>query len=425
MEDIYYYVPSSQRSQQVPPKLQPLTHSNNQLQQPQSQPNQMLTYYSPMSNVMILPQQQDFTSQFRNSQSHPQLYHYPQLAYNNQMINPRYTNSNVSVYNPMIAQSQMIKDIQQPLNNSPDRIHHTTGGTYNDENISPTTVLQNNIPIVTLPPLSSLVSQIKPTSQSCPDISTLMSESKSSITTMNANNIKDFTPTIASNSSSSPSSSGITNNSQINQRNCIPYILTSTVQPNLQNVNNNNNNNNNNNSEINLSLNLKNQNYPSLNPNLLIKRSSPPNFTTFSPKQEEAIKLKQVSPTIMPTKMSNDNLQNLIFKNEINVMELTGNKQIKRKSPSQQRKQCPICGKICSRPSTLKTHFLIHTGDNPFKCSWIGCKKSFNVKSNMLRHLKSHQHKLEKLAKKQADLLNKQKSKSLESTKGKKVTKKV
>lgn len=59
------------------------------------------------------------------------------------------------------------------------------------------------------------------------------------------------------------------------------------------------------------------------------------------------------------------------------------------------RKQCPVCGKICSRPSTLKTHYLIHTGDTPFKCPWKTCKKSFNVKSNMLRHLKSHQKKAE------------------------------
>lgn len=60
---------------------------------------------------------------------------------------------------------------------------------------------------------------------------------------------------------------------------------------------------------------------------------------------------------------------------------------------SRLRKQCPVCGKICSRPSTLKTHYLIHTGDTPFRCPWKSCNKSFNVKSNMLRHLKSHQKK--------------------------------
>lgn len=60
------------------------------------------------------------------------------------------------------------------------------------------------------------------------------------------------------------------------------------------------------------------------------------------------------------------------------------------------RKQCPVCGKICSRPSTLKTHYLIHSGDTPFKCTWEGCTKAFNVKSNMMRHLKSHQKKARK-----------------------------
>ncbi|CAL9728133.1 hypothetical protein MOUN0_C03004 [Monosporozyma unispora] len=69
------------------------------------------------------------------------------------------------------------------------------------------------------------------------------------------------------------------------------------------------------------------------------------------------------------------------------------------------RKQCPVCGKICSRPSTLKTHYLIHSGDTPFKCTWKGCTKSFNVKSNMLRHLKSHKRKLQKeLLKKEIEL---------------------
>ncbi|CCK69979.1 C2H2-type zinc finger protein KNAG_0D02290 [Huiozyma naganishii CBS 8797] len=65
------------------------------------------------------------------------------------------------------------------------------------------------------------------------------------------------------------------------------------------------------------------------------------------------------------------------------------------------RKQCPVCGKVCSRPSTLKTHYLIHTGDTPFKCTWGDCTKSFNVKSNLMRHLKSHERKLAKKAAKE------------------------
>lgn len=72
---------------------------------------------------------------------------------------------------------------------------------------------------------------------------------------------------------------------------------------------------------------------------------------------------------------------------------------------SKLKKQCPVCGKVCSRPSTLKTHYLIHTGDTPFKCSWTDCDKAFNVKSNMLRHVKCHEKRL--LKKKRFPLLSK------------------
>lgn len=57
------------------------------------------------------------------------------------------------------------------------------------------------------------------------------------------------------------------------------------------------------------------------------------------------------------------------------------------------RNQCHICGKVCSRPSTLRTHVLVHTGVKPYPCEWPGCNRSFNVKSNMIRHYKNHEKK--------------------------------
>lgn len=51
---------------------------------------------------------------------------------------------------------------------------------------------------------------------------------------------------------------------------------------------------------------------------------------------------------------------------------------------------CHVCHKKFKRPSSLKTHMNIHTGDRPYPCPYNDCTKSFNAKSNMLRHYKLH-----------------------------------
>lgn len=51
---------------------------------------------------------------------------------------------------------------------------------------------------------------------------------------------------------------------------------------------------------------------------------------------------------------------------------------------------CPLCHKVFNRPSGLKTHMHIHTGEKPYKCDWPGCGKHFSVRSNMIRHSKIH-----------------------------------
>lgn len=60
-----------------------------------------------------------------------------------------------------------------------------------------------------------------------------------------------------------------------------------------------------------------------------------------------------------------------------------------------QRRTCPVCKKLCSRPSTLKTHLLIHSGALPHKCPFSNCHRRFNVKSNLTRHIRSR-HKFDK-----------------------------
>ncbi|KAF8916573.1 hypothetical protein CPB85DRAFT_1216253 [Mucidula mucida] len=55
--------------------------------------------------------------------------------------------------------------------------------------------------------------------------------------------------------------------------------------------------------------------------------------------------------------------------------------------PERERKHaCTMCHKRFDRPSTLKKHLLVHTGEKAYQCD--SCGRRFGVASNLNRHVK-------------------------------------
>ncbi|KDN43592.1 hypothetical protein RSAG8_05969, partial [Rhizoctonia solani AG-8 WAC10335] len=61
-----------------------------------------------------------------------------------------------------------------------------------------------------------------------------------------------------------------------------------------------------------------------------------------------------------------------------------------RKPSKDERRRCPVCGKMFRRPSSLEDHRNVHSGDKPHTCPFKGCNAGFATGPNMRRHFLTH-----------------------------------
>ncbi|KAG4072807.1 hypothetical protein HA402_009630 [Bradysia odoriphaga] len=59
---------------------------------------------------------------------------------------------------------------------------------------------------------------------------------------------------------------------------------------------------------------------------------------------------------------------------------------------------CSVCDRIFGSSHNLKRHHMIHTGEKPYKCDWVGCPKYFRELSTLRKHRGTHSKALEYIA---------------------------
>lgn len=64
--------------------------------------------------------------------------------------------------------------------------------------------------------------------------------------------------------------------------------------------------------------------------------------------------------------------------------------------------KCPKCERVLSTKQSLKEHTYTHSGKKPFRCTEVGCGKTFRQSSQLCNHRKVHKE-ARKMLKRQAE----------------------
>ncbi|XP_055341834.1 transcription factor YY2-like [Paramacrobiotus metropolitanus] len=61
-----------------------------------------------------------------------------------------------------------------------------------------------------------------------------------------------------------------------------------------------------------------------------------------------------------------------------------------RKSHAPKCHTCEVCGRSFTENSKLRRHYVVHTGEKPYQCSFEGCGKRFSLDHNLRTHMRIH-----------------------------------
>ncbi|PPQ96128.1 hypothetical protein CVT26_004763 [Gymnopilus dilepis] len=128
--------------------------------------------------------------------------------------------------------------------------------------------------------------------------------------------------------------------------------------------------------------------HPDFDPDFVISHSvfNAAHPSQHSPMQDDVSFSMEVTPDPQLFPLSID----LEEQSEVARQEIQGDLADMKKKRRVKMHECPICQKSFPRPSGLKTHMNIHSNEKPYVCEFPGCNRTFGVRSNARRHLRTH-----------------------------------